>query len=40
LGNVGSILTFKIGPNDAEVLENVFAPDFSKADLMNSEIFK
>jgi len=40
LGNVGSLLTFKIWPNDAEVLENVFAPDFSKADLMNSEIFK
>ncbi len=40
LGNVGSILSFKIGPNDAEVLENVFAPDFSKWDLMNSETFK
>jgi hypothetical protein len=40
LGNVWSILAFKIGPNDAEVLENVFAPDFSKGDLMNSETFK
>ena len=40
LGNVWSILSFKIGPNDAEVLENVFAPDFSKWDLMNSETFK
>lgn len=40
LGNVGSLLAFKIGPNDAEVLENVFAPDFSKWDLMNSETFK
>lgn len=40
LGNVWSIMAFKIGPNDAEVLENIFAPDFSKWDLMNSETFK
>jgi hypothetical protein len=40
LGNVGSIISFKIGPNDAEVLETMFAPDFSKWDLMNSETFK
>ncbi len=40
LGNVWSILAFKIGPNDADLLENVFAPDFSKWDLMNSETFK
>ncbi len=40
LGNVWSILAFKIWPNDADVLENVFSPDFSKWDLMNSETFK
>lgn len=40
LGNVWSIIAFKIGPNDAEVLEAMFAPDFSKWDLMNSETFK
>ncbi|MEI6425927.1 MAG: TraM recognition domain-containing protein [Candidatus Absconditabacteria bacterium] len=39
LGNVGTIIALKIGPNDAETLENVFSPEFSKNDLMSSEIF-
>lgn len=40
LGNVGTIIALKIGPNDAETLENVFGPEFSKNDLMSTEIFK
>ena len=39
LGNVGTIIALKIGPNDAETLENVFGPEFSKNDLMSSEKF-
>ena len=39
LGNVGTIISLKIGPNDAETLENVFGPEFSKNDLMSSEKF-
>lgn len=39
LGNVGTIIALKIWPNDAETLENVFGPEFSKNDLMSSEKF-
>ena len=39
LGNVGTIIALKIGPNDAETLENIFGPEFSKNDLMSSEKF-
>ena len=39
MGNVGTIISLKIGPNDAETLENVFGPEFSKNDLMSSEKF-
>ena len=39
LGNVGTIIALKIGPNDAETLENVFGPEFSKNDLLSSEKF-
>ena len=34
-GNVGSILTFRVGPFDAEVLEKIFFPTFTKEDLVN-----
>jgi len=34
-GNVGSICTFRIGAEDAKVLESQFAPTFSASDLMN-----
>lgn len=34
-GNVGSICSFRIGADDAEVLEKQFAPTFSSFDLMN-----
>lgn len=34
-GNVGSIIAFRVGPDDAEFLEKQFAPTFTKNDLMN-----
>ena len=34
-GNVGTTVTFRVGPFDAEVLETVFFPDFTKEDLVN-----
>ncbi|MEK9185238.1 MAG: TraM recognition domain-containing protein, partial [Patescibacteria group bacterium] len=34
-GNVGSICSFRIGADDAEVLEKQFTPTFSSFDLMN-----
>jgi len=34
-GNVGSMISFRIGPNDAEFLERQFAPTFGKNDLIN-----
>jgi hypothetical protein len=37
LGNVGNMLVSRIGPEDAEVLEKIFAPTFSRFDLMNNE---
>jgi len=35
LGNVGTIVSFRIGPVDAEVLEKEFYPDFRAEDLLN-----
>ncbi len=35
LGNVGTMITFRIGPNDAELFEKEFAPTFTKEDLVN-----
>ena len=34
-GNVGTTVTFRVGPFDAEVLETIFAPQFEAADLVN-----
>lgn len=34
-GNVGTTITFRVGPFDAEVLETVFMPEFTKEDLVN-----
>jgi len=34
-GNVGSIAAFRVGPDDANVLEHQFAPTFTSNDLMN-----
>jgi hypothetical protein len=37
LGNAGTIATFRIGPDDAQILEKEFAPVFSAHDLINIE---
>jgi len=34
-GNVGTISTFRIGSDDAQYLENQFAPTFTSGDIMN-----
>lgn len=34
-GNVGSLATFRVGPEDAQFLEQQFSPAFTAADLMN-----
>jgi DNA-binding MarR family transcriptional regulator len=34
-GNVGSLVVFRVGPEDAEFLEKQFAPVFAAQDLMN-----
>ncbi len=38
-GNVGSIATFRVGAEDAKVLESQFAPRFNQKDIMNIENF-
>lgn len=35
LGNVGTLVSFRVGPADAAVLADEFAPEFSATDLMN-----
>lgn len=37
LGNVGSIIAFRVGTEDAETLEKKFAPNFTAADLSSTE---
>lgn len=37
LGNAGTIVTFRIGPEDAEILQKEFAPVFGAYDLINVE---
>ncbi len=39
-GNVGTTITFRVGPFDAEVLEKVFAPKFIAEDIVNLGIFQ
>jgi hypothetical protein len=34
-GNVGTTVAFRVGPFDAEVLETVYLPEFTKEDLVN-----
>jgi len=34
-GNVGTLITFRIGATDAEFLENEFMPEFTQQDLVN-----
>jgi hypothetical protein len=38
-GNVGSMMAFRVGPDDSEFLEKEFAPVFGKHDLINVEAF-
>jgi energy-coupling factor transporter ATP-binding protein EcfA2 len=39
-GNVGTMMTFRVGAFDAEVLEKEFAPQFTAEDLVNLGIFQ
>jgi DNA polymerase III delta prime subunit len=39
-GNVGSMMSYKVGAEDAENLEKEFAPNFSGGDLVNMDKFK
>jgi hypothetical protein len=39
-GNVGSMLCFKIGAQDAETMEKEFSPVFSQQDLINIANYK
>ncbi len=34
-GNVGTIISFRVGPLDAELLETIFAPQFTATDVVN-----
>ncbi len=38
-GNIGSMMSFRVGAEDAEFLEKEFSPVFSKFDMMNTEAF-
>jgi hypothetical protein len=38
-GNVGSLMAFRVGPEDAEFIAKEFAPVFGPYDLMNAEAF-
>ncbi len=38
-GNVGSMISFRVGPEDADFLEKQFAPIFTANDLMNVDNF-
>ena len=39
-GNVGTMITFRVGPTDAEVFEKQFAPSFVAADFINLSKFQ
>jgi len=39
-GNVGTIMSYKIGPEDGEFMEKYYAPTFSSQDLVNMDKFK
>lgn len=38
-GNVGTMFVARIGPEDVEVFEKIYSPDFTGYDLMNSDKF-
>lgn len=35
LGNVGTLISLRLGPEDAEILESHFSPSFDRTDLLN-----
>jgi hypothetical protein len=35
LGNIGTMISFRIGPSDTETISEEFAPEFSSTDLLN-----
>ena len=39
-GNVGTTVAFRVGPMDAEVLEKIFAPQFTEEDIVNLGKFR
>jgi Type IV secretion-system coupling protein DNA-binding domain len=39
-GNVGTTVAFRVGPFDAEVLETIFLPQFTKEDLVNLDRYQ
>jgi hypothetical protein len=39
-GNVGTIMSYKIGPEDAEIMSKQFAPAYSEQDFINMDTFK
>lgn len=39
LGNVGTTMVSRIGPEDADVLEKIYSPTFSGYDLINSDMY-
>jgi hypothetical protein len=39
-GNVGSMVTFRVGPEDAEFMEKNFVPTFTKQDLVNVDNYQ
>ena len=39
-GNVGTMMTYKIGPEDAEMMGKQFAPVYSDQDFVNMDKFK
>jgi TraM recognition site of TraD and TraG/Helicase HerA, central domain len=39
-GNVGSLVTFRVGPDDAEFLEKQFAPVFTASDIVNVDNYQ
>lgn len=39
-GNVGTIMSYKIGPEDAEIMGKQFAPVYSEQDFVNMDKFK
>lgn len=39
-GNVGSMMSYKISPEDADAMEKQFAPVYSNQDFVNMDKFK